>query len=144
MILGAPELTQNIEVASRIALLYCAQILATGFSGLIAAGIFAGLDNAHGLAGWRWLFIIEGVATAVVALSGFWLLPDTPLTTRWLKPEERELAHSRMERDRVGDKGESSAMEGLKQACKDPKTWIFCLMQNFHLSACSFNSFFPT
>lgn len=23
-------------------------------------------------------------------------------------------------------------------------SWLFCLMQNFHLSACSFNSFFPT
>jgi len=111
---------------------------------LIAAGIFAGLDKAHGLAGWRWLFIIEGVATAVVAMLGFWLLPDTPLTTRWLNAEERELAHSRMERDRVGDAGQASAMDGLKQACRDPKTWIFCLMQNFHLSACSFNSFFPT
>lgn len=42
------------EVAARIAMLYCAQILATGFSGLIAAGIFAGLDNVRGLAGWRW------------------------------------------------------------------------------------------
>ena len=35
-------------------MLYCAQILATGFSGLIAAGIFAGLDNARGIEGWRW------------------------------------------------------------------------------------------
>ncbi|KAM5482851.1 hypothetical protein McanCB56680_003366 [Microsporum canis] len=35
-------------------------------------------------------------------------------------------------------------MEGLKQAVRDPRTWIFCLMQNFHLSACGFNSFFPT
>lgn len=41
------------EVATRIALLYCAQILATGFSGLIAAGIFEGLDGVHGIAGWR-------------------------------------------------------------------------------------------
>jgi MFS family permease len=46
------------EVATRIALLYCAQILATGFSGLIAAGVFAGLDQARGIAGWRWLFIM--------------------------------------------------------------------------------------
>lgn len=131
-------------MASRIALLYCAQILATGFSGLIAAGVFAGLDQVHNIAGWRWLFIVEGAATAVVALFGFWLLPDTPLTTRWLKPEERELAHARMERDRVGDAGQASALEGLKQAVRDPRTWVFCLMQNFHLSACSFNSFFPT
>lgn len=91
------------------------------------------------------LFIVEGSVTAFVAIIGFWMLPDTPSTTRWLKPEERELAHSRMERDQVSDsRGQASAMEGLKQACKDPRTWVFCLMQNFHLSACSFNSFFPT
>ncbi|KAF2753133.1 MFS transporter [Pseudovirgaria hyperparasitica] len=132
------------EVASRVACLYCAQILATGFSGLIAAGVFAGLDGRRGIAGWRWLFIVEGAITAFVALFGFFILPDTPLTTKWLKPAERELAHARMERDRVGDEGESSTLKGLKQACKDPKTWLFCLMQNLHLAACSFNSFFPT
>lgn len=150
------------EVATRIALLYCAQILATGFSGLIAAGVFAGLDQARGIAGWRWLFIMyelhpnanpcktncsyrEGAVTALVALFGFWLLPNTPLTTSWLTPEERELAHARMERDKIGDSlEEASMMDGLKQACKDKRTWLFCFMQNFHLSACSFNSFFPT
>ncbi|KAH6113764.1 hypothetical protein HBI69_129330 [Parastagonospora nodorum] len=83
---------------------------------------------------WRWLFIVEGAVTAVVAIFGFFLLPNTPLTTSWLTPEERELAHARMERDRVGDSTE----------CRDPRTWLFCFMQNFHLSACSFNSFFPT
>ncbi|RYP73560.1 hypothetical protein DL769_004195 [Monosporascus sp. CRB-8-3] len=133
------------EVASRIAILYCAQILATGVSGLIAAGIFEGMHGLSGLAGWRWLFIVEGAVTALVAFFGFFLLPNTPLTTRWLKVEERELAHARMERDKLGDSLEqASAMEGLKQAAKDKRTWLFCLMQNFHLSACSFNSFFPT
>ena len=87
----------------------------------------------------------EGAATAFVAIFGFFLLPNTPLTTSWLNAEERQMAHDRMERDRVGDAGEKvSMMEGLKQACKDKRTWLFCLMQNFHLSACSFNSFFPT
>ena len=43
-----------VEVAARIAGLYCAQILATGFSGLIAAGVFAGLNGVRGIAGWRW------------------------------------------------------------------------------------------
>jgi hypothetical protein len=87
----------------------------------------------------------EGAVTALVALFGFFLLPNTPLTTSWLTPAERELAHARMERDRVGDSSEPvSSMEGLRQACRDPRTWLFCFMQNFHLSACSFNSFFPT
>jgi hypothetical protein len=83
--------------------------------------------------------------TALVAIWGFFMLPNTPLTTSWLKPHEREMAHARMERDRVGDSTEPvSMMEGLRQACRDKRTWLFCLMQNFHLSACSFNSFFPT
>lgn len=58
--MGADDLT---EVATRIALLYCAQILATGFSGLIAAGVFAGMDGVKGIAGWRWLFIMYGFST---------------------------------------------------------------------------------
>lgn len=35
-------------------------------------------------------------------------------------------------------------MDGLRQAVRDPKTWGFCLMQNLHISACSFTFFFPT
>lgn len=133
------------EVATRIAVLYCAQILATGFSGLISAGIFSGLSGARGLEGWRWLFLIEGVVTAFVAFVGFWQLPNTPLTTRWLSDREREIAHGRMERDKLADDtGRASAMEGLRQACRDKRTWLFVLLQNFHLSACSFNSYMPT
>ncbi|EER45625.1 MFS transporter [Histoplasma capsulatum var. duboisii H88] len=108
------------EVAARIAVLYCAQILATGFAGLIAAGVFKGLDDARGLSGWR-------------------------CTTRWLNTSERELAHARIERDKMGEESAKiSALEGLRQAVRDKRTWIFCLMQNFHLAACCFNSFFPT
>ncbi|KAF4452155.1 tartrate transporter [Fusarium albosuccineum] len=134
------------EVAARIALLYCAQILATGFSGLIAAGIFAGMDGLMGIEGWRWLFIVEGAATGLVSFLGFALLPNTPLTTHWLNEREKQLAHSRMEKDKISDAqdGDASSWDGLKQAVADKRTWLFCLMQNFHLSACSFNSFFPT
>ena len=90
------------------------------------------------------LFIIEGSVSAFVAFTGFWLLPNTPLTTRWLNSEERELAHARIERDKMGEPEQASMMEGLRQAVRDKRTWVFCLMQNFHLSACCFNSFFPT
>lgn len=42
------------EVATRMSLFYTGNILASAFSGLIAAGIFHGLDGSLGLAGWRW------------------------------------------------------------------------------------------
>jgi glucose-6-phosphate dehydrogenase assembly protein OpcA len=49
------------------------------------------------------LFIVEGAATAVVSIIGFFLLPNTPLTTWWLSEREKELAHGRMERDKLSD-----------------------------------------
>ena len=59
------------ELALRYAVLYTGLVLAMAVSGLIAAGVFAGLHGTMGLAGWQWLFILEGAigfALAVAAL----------------------------------------------------------------------------
>ncbi|KAJ9646425.1 hypothetical protein H2199_002474 [Coniosporium tulheliwenetii] len=132
------------EIATRISILYSGNIFATSFSGLIAAATFATLDGAHGLVGWRWLFIIEGAVTFGVACIGLWLLPDFPLTTRWLTPEERQLAHDRIARDTAQITQSQGARAGFLQAIRDPRLYLLCFMQNMHLSACSFNNFFPT
>lgn len=129
------------EVATRIAILYTGNILATAFAGLIAAGIFHGLDDVAGLAGWKWLFILQGAVTFVIAVVGYFILPDFPLTTRWLTEEERQLAHNRMELDTVGNQGETSTLKGLKQAASDPMVWIFCAMAHLHLAANGFKNF---
>lgn len=128
------------EVATRIAILYTGNILATAFAGLIAAGVFHGMDDLAGLAGWKWLFILQGAVTFLIAIVGFFLLPDTPLTTKWLTQEERDLAYNRMELDTVENKGETSTTQGLKQAAKDPMVWIFCFMAHMHLAANGFVS----
>ena len=51
------------ESATRLAIFYTGNLLASSFSGLLAAAVFAGLDGKHGLSGWRWLFLIQGVVT---------------------------------------------------------------------------------
>jgi MFS family permease len=74
----SPVGIQKKELAFRTAILYSRLIFATAFSGLLAAGIFSGLDGAHGIKGWRWLFIIEGASSFVAGLCGFFLFPDMP------------------------------------------------------------------
>jgi MFS family permease len=51
------------ESATRMSVFYTGNLLASAFSGLIAAPIFSGMEGKHGLEGWRWLFIIQGVIT---------------------------------------------------------------------------------
>ncbi|KAL1853866.1 hypothetical protein Plec18170_005258 [Paecilomyces lecythidis] len=45
------------ELGKRLAVLYIGQQLGSAFGGLIAAGVLH-LDGVHGIAGWRYLFIV--------------------------------------------------------------------------------------
>lgn len=76
------------DLATRISYFYCASALSGAFSGLLAAGI-AQMDGVAGLEGWRWIFLLEGMATVVFGAACFFLLIDTPaLSSRWLEPDE--------------------------------------------------------
>lgn len=77
------------ELAHRIAALYSGVALANAFGGLIAAGVLPNLNGVHGIAGWRYLFIIEGIATVGIAIIASFFMPDFPDTTKWLSSEEK-------------------------------------------------------
>ncbi|RAH47323.1 putative MFS transporter [Aspergillus brunneoviolaceus CBS 621.78] len=132
------------EATTRMAVLYTGNMLASAFSGLISAGVFAGLDKKHGLAGWQWLFLIQGVVTIGVAVLAWFILPNSPLQTPWLTPEDRQLAHDRIARDTTQKREGTSTWTGLREASTDYRTWIFALICNLHLSANGFKNFMPT
>lgn len=106
-------------------------MLATAFSGLLAAGIFAGLDGVKGHAGWRWLFIIEGGVSFFAGLVAVLTLPDFPDSkTSWRKwlftADECQLAIDRMQRDHVSTtESNRGVWYGLKLAAADFRVWIF-------------------
>lgn len=68
------------------------------FGGFLQTAIHASLNGKHGISGWRWLFIIDGIITIPIAFYGFYLFPDTPSTTTafYLSTAEKELAISRV------------------------------------------------
>ncbi|KAJ5585849.1 hypothetical protein N7450_005636 [Penicillium hetheringtonii] len=76
------------KLATRLAVFYCASALSGAFSGLLAAGI-AKMSGVGGYAGWRWIFILEGLATIVLGVLCFFLLIDSPkLSGKWLSQDE--------------------------------------------------------
>ena len=45
------------------------------------------LDGVHGLAGWRWLFLIEGLITLSVGFASVFLMPASAVATKaWYRP----------------------------------------------------------
>ena len=101
--------------------MYSGLVLATAFSGLIAAGVFSGLEGARSLAGWQWLFILEGASSFLFAVVSMWILPDFSESdsgsTKWffLERASEKLALDRIIRDCVSAPTEDeSIMHGLK------------------------------
>ncbi|KAF7164284.1 hypothetical protein CNMCM5623_008924 [Aspergillus felis] len=136
------------ELGFRTAALYSGSLISGAFSGLIAAGITNGMDHVKGLRAWRWLFIIEGAITIVVAFIAMWILPNFPRTTSWLSEEEKQLATWRLEED-IGeddwvDSEQQSLLHGAKLAFTDLKTWILMLHILCIVSSASVTNFFPT
>ncbi|EON62513.1 hypothetical protein W97_01736 [Coniosporium apollinis CBS 100218] len=134
------------ELATRITTLYCGNTLANCFGGLIAAGVLHGLDGVKGMLAWRWLFIVEGTATILMAIAAMFILPNWPHNTSWLSAEEKEMARYRLAYETAGraDDEDDSPLEGLKQAVSDPKVWLLVLMQHALLVGMSYVYFFPS
>jgi ACS family tartrate transporter-like MFS transporter len=62
-------------------------------SGLIGgplSGALLELNGLYGLAGWQWLFLLEGLPAVILGISVLFYLKDRPETTQWLTPAERD------------------------------------------------------
>ena len=102
------------EIQLRQALFFSAASIAGAFSGLLAFGI-SKMDGVGGYEGWRWIFILEGIATVLVAILAFFVLHDFPETAKFLTEEERAFVVFRLKyQGQVGNKEQGTA--GVAQA----------------------------
>ncbi|KAK9236981.1 major facilitator superfamily domain-containing protein [Lipomyces kononenkoae] len=86
------------ELGKRMCLFEMSGQAASMFSGYIQAGVYDSMNGRYGIAGWRWLFIIDGIISFPVAIAGFFQVPDFPTDTRawYLKEHHRDYAVQRM------------------------------------------------
>jgi MFS family permease len=57
------------------------------------------LHGWHGLSGWQWMFLIEGVPSCLLALACPLLIRDRPQDARWLTPDQQAWLHERLQAD---------------------------------------------
>lgn len=115
------------EIQFRQAMFFSAASVAGAFSGLLAFGI-SKMDGVGNLAGWRWIFILEGIVTVLVAFASFWLLHDFPETANFLTEEERAFVVYRLKYQ--GQSGQRVAQADefkwkyVGQAFADWQIWV--------------------
>ncbi|KAN0095227.1 MFS general substrate transporter [Hyaloscypha variabilis] len=88
------------EIGKRAMIFWLAGSIGQLFSGFLQAAAYTNLSGIGGLAGWRWLFIIDGIITIPLAILGFAFFPNLPQggkRTWWTTEAEHVLSIKRMQ-----------------------------------------------
>src|SRR6266568_3103116 len=107
--------------ARAVSRFYIALPLASTMMGSVA-GWLMGLDGKLGLAGWQWLFLLEGLPAALFSFIILRMLPDSVSDAPWLTPEEKSWLKRQLEID--GRKAHLGHGAGVMQALLSPKVWL--------------------
>lgn len=122
------------ERGQMLGLFYLSQPLCFIFGGPLSGGLLS-LDGLWGLHGWQLMFIVEGLAAAVVGVIAFFYLTSRPDDAHWMPKDERDALAAELERER-----QRKALHGnlkLGSALKDPLVLHFALTY-FLIAMCGY------
>ncbi|MGO9438695.1 MAG: MFS transporter [Terracidiphilus sp.] len=120
--------------ARAVSRFYVALPLSSVLMGSVA-GWLLGLQGKLGLAGWQWLFLLEGLPAALFSFVILGLLPDNPAKAKWLTLDEKSWLQRQLDRDSAHAHLGHEA--GVLQALLSPKVWLIGLFF-FSALTCSY------
>jgi ACS family tartrate transporter-like MFS transporter len=82
------------------------------------------LNGLLGVAGWQWIFLVEGVPAILLACFGYVSLCNRPSEARWLAPEERTWLQHQLESEAVAKSGHGV---GLLRSIASPQILVLTL-----------------
>jgi MFS transporter, ACS family, 4-hydroxyphenylacetate permease len=63
------------------------------------SGMMLDMDGALGLAGWKWLFLLQAMPSLLLGVAAYFYLTDRPAQASWLPAADRDWLQQRLERD---------------------------------------------
>jgi MFS transporter, ACS family, tartrate transporter len=90
------------------------------------AGVLLGMDGYLGLAGWQWLFLVEGLPAVVLGIFVYFFLDDRPEEARWLTAEEKTWLTREIRSEQ--EHARSRHNVGLAAALAHPMVWALGLI----------------
>jgi MFS transporter, ACS family, tartrate transporter len=112
--------------ARTISRFYIALPLSSTVMGSLAASLLS-LNGLLHLAGWQWLFLIEGIPPLILSIVFLRYLPDNPSDAPWLAASERDWLQSRLVAAEASDHSSHSLAGDLRTALTDLRVWLLGL-----------------
>jgi ACS family tartrate transporter-like MFS transporter len=78
------------------------------------------------LAGWRWVFILQGIPAVILGFVTLFYLTDHPRDAKWLKPEERDWITAQLESEKLEKRAKHGHI-GVWQALRQRNVLLLAL-----------------
>ncbi|MFP1892176.1 MFS transporter [Lonsdalea quercina] len=82
-----------------IALFMIGLPLSSIIGGPLSGWIMIHFDQLHGLRGWQWLFLLEGLPSVLLGVLTLWVLPNNFRQANWLNQQEKAQVALALEQD---------------------------------------------
>lgn len=92
--------------------------------GPLSGWIMVHLNDAAGLRGWEWLFVLQGGTAVVIGALLFCLLSDSPQKASWMSEADRTRLSAQLDVTKGVDDGHS----GFGMAFRDARVWLLGLI----------------
>ncbi|RDW59665.1 MFS general substrate transporter-30 [Coleophoma cylindrospora] len=116
------------ELLTRNTVFYLICSVLSAGAGILAYGLMQ-MDGLSGLAGWRWIFIIEGIITCCLGIVAYFLIVDFPehASKSWhfLSERESQFMVARIEMDRHDAIPTTFNIRAYLSNAMDLKIWAF-------------------
>jgi MFS family permease len=87
------------------------------------------MQGVRGYSSWRWIFILEGIATIVIALVAKLLIVDWPEKARFLSERERTILLARLRSDKQSFGMDRLDRAAIRRIRSDKKIYLGCVTQ---------------
>jgi MFS transporter, ACS family, tartrate transporter len=121
------------EYRARFLAAFAVAVPVSSVIGAPISGLLLGLDGVLGLKGWQWLFVIEGVPSALLGIVTWFYLADRPSKATWLTAEQKAWLSSKLESETAAK--QAAQHFTLGQALASPKVLRLSLIYFGFVSA---------
>jgi len=112
---------------AKVTALFMAAIPMSGVIGAPLSGwVMHSLSHVQGLAGWQWLFLIEGIPTVLVGIFAYFYLNDRIEDAPWLEAGEKLLLRKNLDNEAQG-----KHLHRMRDGLSDPRIWLLSFIYLF-------------
>jgi MFS family permease len=94
--------------------------------GPLSGWIMTHMGGTHGIAGWQWLFLLEGIPTAILGVIAFFFLDDKVSDAKWLSDSQKAMLEANLRNEKP-----AHALHSVKDGLLHPKVLLLSVTYFF-------------